>query len=209
MRKLIGRQVYGVVPLDILESDTLSLKAKGLYAYIQSKPYNWEFDSEKIASKIKEDNASIQSALNELIRHRYLEIVKVLGENNVVYECYRLHETPHEKEKKRIILGEKPKSDKFDFKKNITDLVGEQYIQEINDFLLIRKKKNATNSKTAFGILKSEIEKSRRTPIEVVRICIEKDWKGFKADWLNAKNTINGRTEAVIGVDRRVIFDKA
>ena len=207
MKKLIQRKVYGVVPSELLNADNISLKAKGLYAYIQSRPYNWEFDAIKIASKIKEDEGSIQSAINELLRHRYLEIVKVSLEGGGISEGFVLHETPAEKTSKKIVLDSSKEKTKFDFKKCITNLVGEEYQQEIEDFLLVRKKKSATNSKTAFNMLRNEIEKSRRSPIEVIRICIKKNWKGFEAEWLNPQNKQNGTTN--IGVDKKVVFDKA
>lgn len=207
MKKLIQRKIYGVVPSELLNADNISLKAKGLYAYIQSRAYGWEIDAVKIASKIKEDEGSVQSAINELLRHRYLEIVKVALDNGDISEGMVLHESPAEKTSKKVVLESSKEKDKFDFKKCITNLVGVQYQQEINDFLLVRKRKGATNSKTAFNILRNEIDKSRRLPIEVVRICIEKDWKGFKAEWLNEQNKQNGKTN--IGVDRKVVFDKA
>ena len=54
MGKLIVKNRYGTIPNDLLNSTKISFKAKGLFAYIQSKPDNWEFSAERISKQVKE-----------------------------------------------------------------------------------------------------------------------------------------------------------
>lgn len=63
---------FGVVPHKVLYSKDLSMKAKGLFAYIQSKPDGWEFSADRIAEETKEERKSIQSMMKELEKAGYL-----------------------------------------------------------------------------------------------------------------------------------------
>ncbi len=51
---------------DILNSTLISLKAKGLYAYMFSKPNGWNFTIRSIATQLKEGKDSIRTAMSEL-----------------------------------------------------------------------------------------------------------------------------------------------
>jgi hypothetical protein len=66
MQKLIIKNKFGVVPNSILNSNEISLKAKGLYGYLQSKPSGWRFSVSRIASQCKEGKSAIREALKEL-----------------------------------------------------------------------------------------------------------------------------------------------
>jgi hypothetical protein len=72
MGKLIIKNRYGTIPNDLLNSIHISFKAKGMYAYIQSKPDNWEFSAERISKQVKEGLPSVISALKELENFGYL-----------------------------------------------------------------------------------------------------------------------------------------
>ena len=54
----------------------------------------------------------------------------------------------------------------------------------VEQWLLVREKKNAVNTQIAFDSIKKEILKSNLTPNECIRIAVEKSWKGFKYDWI-------------------------
>lgn len=60
----------------------------------------------------------------------------------------------------------------------------------VNDWMLVRKNKKATNSETAFKNFLSQVNKSGKDINEVLELCIAKDWKGFDAKWVEGKNTI-------------------
>lgn len=68
----------------VLYDDKLSLKAKGLYAYLFSKPEGWEFSSYRIAEEVKDESRSIQTTLRELEQEGYLER-KRRGDGKVDY----------------------------------------------------------------------------------------------------------------------------
>ena len=71
---------------------------------------------------------------------------------------------------------------KFDFKESLLSLGIEKKIAE--DWLKVRRNQKATNTETAFKRIKAEIEKSKRDPTECIKIAVEKDWRGFSADWV-------------------------
>ncbi|WP_202703132.1 helix-turn-helix domain-containing protein [Flavobacterium sp. UGB4466] len=63
---------YGMVPNTLLNDNTISLKAKGLFAFMQSKPEGWNFSVDKIAFQCKEAKSSISEGLKELELLGYL-----------------------------------------------------------------------------------------------------------------------------------------
>ena len=74
---------------DMLESplwadDRLSLKSKGLWSYMKSKPYGWDFAASRMASECKDEIKSVQRGLRELESCGYLERKK-LGSGRVNY----------------------------------------------------------------------------------------------------------------------------
>ncbi len=73
MKKLIIKNRYATIPNDLVNSTEISLKAKGLFAYIQSKPDGWEFSAERISNQLKEGLPTINSALKELESNGYLK----------------------------------------------------------------------------------------------------------------------------------------
>lgn len=73
MSKLTKQNVpYGMVPNTLLNDNKISLKAKGLFAFMQSKPEGWQFSVEKIAFQCKESKSAISEGLKELESLGYL-----------------------------------------------------------------------------------------------------------------------------------------
>lgn len=72
MAKTTIKNRYGTTPNDLLNNNLISFKAKGLYAYIQSKPDNWDFSVEKISFQSKESAEAITTGLRELESFGYL-----------------------------------------------------------------------------------------------------------------------------------------
>lgn len=56
----------------ILNDNQISLKAKGLFAYLFSKPDDWEFHISAMEKELKEKRDAILSTVNELIEHNYI-----------------------------------------------------------------------------------------------------------------------------------------
>lgn len=84
-----------------------------------------------------------------------------------------------EEEKKR---EDKDKKIVFNFKKKLLELIDDNIL--VNDYLLLRKNKKASLSQTFFESLKSECENNKYPISEALKICIERNWVGFKYSWV-------------------------
>lgn len=86
MSKIIIKNRYGVVPNSLLNDTNITFKAKGVYAYIQSKPEAWDFSVERISCQTKEGLTSVRMALKELEDAGYL--IREKYRNNRGHLCY-------------------------------------------------------------------------------------------------------------------------
>ncbi len=68
------------VPNCLLYSQNISLKAKGLFCYMQAKPNEWEFSYIRIAKENKEGESAILSGMKELEMNGYLKRNKFKNE---------------------------------------------------------------------------------------------------------------------------------
>lgn len=75
---------FAQVPNELLSDQKMSFKAKGLWAYIQSKPNDYDFSAERIVDETKDGVDSIQSALKELEEVGYLMRTR-LNSGRVIY----------------------------------------------------------------------------------------------------------------------------
>lgn len=75
---------------------------------------------------------------------------------------------------------------KFDFLKALIEIGVEESIAK--DWLLVRKNKKASNTKTAFTRIKNELEKSNGTPTECITFAVVRSWAGYEADWYNKEH---------------------
>ena len=74
------------------------------------------------------------------------------------------------------------KVNKFSFKNELIALGVEESIAD--DWLTVRKKKRASNTQTALNGLINQIEKTSLSTNEVIKLCVENSWSGFKADYI-------------------------
>ncbi len=81
---------------------------------------------------------------------------------------------------------------KFDFLKSMIDLGFEPKL--VDEWLLVRKNKKATNSETALTGFMAEVSNSGLPKNEVLAECVKRSWSGFKTEWLN-NNSKNGGTK--------------
>lgn len=79
--------------------------------------------------------------------------------------------------------------DVFSFKDSFLKLKVEPNI--LDDWLKVRKKKNASNTETAYKRIIKEINSSGKSANECIRICAENSWSGFKKEFLENKTTPN------------------
>lgn len=71
-----NRLPFTQVSNELLTSTKISLKAKGLYAYMMSKPDGWNFTIKSMSKQLKEGPDSIRSGLNELKEFNAIEYTK-------------------------------------------------------------------------------------------------------------------------------------
>jgi len=73
----------------------------------------------------------------------------------------------------------------FNFKNSLIDLGIDK--QVVDDWLIVRKNKKASNTKTAFNKIKNEIDKSNLSANEAAIFAVEKSWAGFDTSWLSGE----------------------
>jgi len=107
------------------------------------------------------------------------------------------------------ILLEKETKDlyieKFNFKKSLLDFGFKDEL--VTEWIQVRKAKKATNTETALKGFMSEVKKSGRSPDEILTICIENSWKGFKTEWITNLNQ-NGKSNTNNQYTPRTADDK-
>jgi hypothetical protein len=73
------------------------------------------------------------------------------------------------------------------------------------DFLEVRKTKKAKWTETALKGLQREAVKANMTLEQVMQMCCERGWAGFKAEWAEtAKAQAQAKTELPLGTDQQI-----
>lgn len=78
---------FTMVPNALLTCPKLSMKAKGLYAYLYSKPDDYDFAAVRIAKESKDGRDGILSAMAELVESGYVSRKK-MGSGRVEYTIW-------------------------------------------------------------------------------------------------------------------------
>lgn len=84
---------------------------------------------------------------------------------------------------KDLIVADAPK---FNFKNELLSLGVDKEV--LDDWLTVRKKKKASNTKTALKSLLTEIKKSGLMVNDAIEYAASKSWSGFKASWYFNEN---------------------
>jgi len=63
---------FTIVENETLNNKKISLRAKGLYSFLSSKPDSWNFSYKGLASQLMESEKQIRSAVKELVENDYL-----------------------------------------------------------------------------------------------------------------------------------------
>ncbi len=104
MAKLKIETKYGIAPNRLLNKGEASLKAKGLFTFLQSKPDGWSFSVERISKQNSDGKDSIRTAIKELENEGYLKRKAIKDkEGKWIGYDYILSEKP---------LSENPTTDK-------------------------------------------------------------------------------------------------
>jgi len=106
----VNRNVnYTNIDNTILQSKTLSFKAKGLFAYMWSLPNDWDYSINGLYSCSKDGRDSIRSAINELETAGYLVRKKIrTGNGKFQSNEYTLIDIPNASSSQQSPLTENP-----------------------------------------------------------------------------------------------------
>lgn len=165
-----------------------NLEAKGFICSRTNPVFKWDkvlqyrVNMSLIIDLIKDNGYDGLSGYNVPNRNNYTSKLKFRASELENYVA--IPETTSEitnKEEKKDTIVSKEKNIKFDFLKALIELGVNETVA--NDWMLVRKNKKATNSETAFNSIEREIAKSNASPTECITVAVERDWKGFKAEW--------------------------
>ena len=99
------------------------------------------------------------------------------------------------------VKNDKPKKKKiFPFRQSLIDLGVEEQVAE--DWMKVRKSKDAVNTETSFKRIKNHIIKSGRDPNECITLAVAKDWKGFEASWMD--NELKKKNDGISKNEQRL-----
>lgn len=84
------------------------------------------------------------------------------------------------------------KTTKFDFKNKLIELGVDPRIA--SDWMMVRNKKKATNSETAFNNIVLQIEKSGLSANECIKLAAANSWHGFNANWIKNETYTQNNT---------------
>lgn len=89
-----------------LKEKNMSLKAKGLLSVMLSLPDNWDYSIAGLVAISLENETSIKSALSELKKLGYLEVIKLMpneSETGRIDYIYNIYEKPKQEGKKQEV----------------------------------------------------------------------------------------------------------
>ena len=104
--KKIKIKGFTIIDNDVINDDRMHLKALGLFAYMWSKPDDWQFYVSEIASHFKDGESAVSSAMKELMTLGYLKRTQNRKDGRFSNYDYVLRELP-----KRENQGSTPKGD--------------------------------------------------------------------------------------------------
>ena len=113
----------------------------------------------------------------------------------VIYE--NLNESQSKGNQQPTTKNQEPniKESKFSFLDEILSLGGEKEL--VLDYIKHRKDKKASLLKTGFNGFKRELDKPNLDINTVMKICIDKSWRGFESEWLSSVNISNYQDQKI------------
>lgn len=105
--KLNKKDNFTIISNSVLKNANLTLKAKGLYAYMWSLPDDWDYSVAGLTKVLKEGKDAINEALKELEREGYLVRTILRSGGKFSDMDYILPETPQ-----RVPFTENPQAEK-------------------------------------------------------------------------------------------------
>lgn len=94
--------------------------------------------------------------------------------------------TPTEQEEEKEEEKEEEEVKRFNFKNSLLELIDNK--QLVEDWMLVRRNKKASNTETAFFGFINEAKKSGLSLNEILTECVTNSWAGFKSEWIKKNN---------------------
>lgn len=196
-----GRIVKGIwIPIEIWEAQDLSWNEKILLMEIDSFTSQGKdcfISDEYIADLLTTSLRNASRMMSNLIDKGYVERTRFDGRRRFVASCLggagttnlaeqtgqnwrtTYNNIPNEEDKSSSISNKRVR---FDFKSALISIGVSPQVAE--DWMAVRKAKQAANTETAFKSIAKEIELSGRSADECITLAVENSWRGFKAEWL-------------------------
>ncbi|MDM8221957.1 DnaD domain protein [Limosilactobacillus vaginalis] len=110
--KKIKIKGFTIIDNDVINDDRMHLKALGLFAYMWSKPDDWQFYVSEIASHFKDGESAVSSAMKELMTLGYLKRTQNRKDGRFSNYDYVLRELPKRENQGSAPKGDFPKPEK-------------------------------------------------------------------------------------------------
>jgi hypothetical protein len=131
---------YVIINKTIFTDERLSWKAKGLHAYLMSRPDDWKVMVSDLINQSTDGRDSVYSGLNELIKYKYIKRERVYANGRIEHWEYTVYEVPYEEEN---LLPENPEIENSDLDPDFPD---QENLHQANPPLL--NKDNTNNDLT-------------------------------------------------------------
>lgn len=128
--------------------------------------------AEEIAFRLRMSEKDVVTAIKPLIDNGFFS-----DADNMLADC--LQDATTEKRQSRV---EKEKE---------TDTPDGVSPSIFKDYLAVRKAKKSPLTKTALEGLQREADKAKMSLQDVMQLCCERNWVGFKAEWANSQNPVS------------------
>lgn len=158
--------------LDDMHYQRLPVASKALAPMLwllasESQTGTIDTSTEEIAFRLRMTEKDVLAAIKPL-----LDMGFFIDDDNVLAEC--LQDATSETEKRR---EETKKETETEAPKGVD-------VSLFKDYLEVRKAKKAKWTETAYKGLQREAEKAKMSLSDVMQMCCERGWAGFKADWV-------------------------
>lgn len=162
---------YTQVLNEVIYNKTISLRAKGLYAYLFSKPDEWQFHWEVMATEIQETKGQMYPAIKELIEAGYIMRKQAKSENGVfggiIYEFLEPCAVSPCAEK--TVYGKTSIHNNTDILSNTDNKKKEIYKESFEKFWKEFPKERIGNKDKAYSAWKRAIKEKRTTEEEIIQ----------------------------------------
>ena len=202
---------FTIISNDLIEDSALDWKALGMLIYLLSKPDTWEISVAHLVKERKTGRDGVYAILKSLVDAGYAS-KKPRPEGGwdwIVYDekCNQHTENPTDPNRENpytenpiqvnteyIVNTEEYICEEKQRGKSKLKLLDEFGItgQLAKDFIEHRRTKKAAITKTVMERFRNEANKANIDLAEAIRISMERNWQGFKADFLQQKRTHGG-----------------